>query len=680
MKTSNWVVTEGSTVEDAVKTALDSLQATEDEVEVVVEEPPRKGLFGLWQWRARVRVRRVEQSPLGADSEVSMDERAAHSRIEEKEPVQDATITVQRGKVHVTAPEGRAGDPVIRPGKHTRVWVNDQLVEDLQMVTAQDTIRVEAVDKPPETIVNVQISEDQFTADISVVVRPGVRYRLVDAPPAGDVTVTAEPDGVLPPRDLTVADLEAALAEHGVVYGISTEALEQVIKQIELDPAEAEKPVSVAFGIPMEPAVDEQVELLFEPAAQVRTVLEDHRADLLGLYKLSSVQAGDVLGIKQPGSKGKPGRTVTGKEVPVSEPREAQLTAGEGVAWDNAGQRLLATRGGRPTKIRNAIAVHPQHSVRGDVDPTTGHIEFDGDVVVTGNVSDSMRVISKGTVSVGNSVSNALVEADESVTVGRGIVKSKVVAGARYSRLFQVMGFLQPLAQDLRNLIKAVEQLKSDPRSGTIGFQHVTDGSLVKRLLDDKFSGVVQRIRELQELILGSDAERMDKELVQFASTLHSRLVGLGPLSLSDLSELGELQQQTEVYVADFKEQQTAAFDVVTDFVDNSEVVAGGRIIFQGGGCSYSRLWAGTGVVMDSGIFRGTTITVNSGDVTVKEAGSRAAAPARIEIVTEGLFRAGIVHPGVVVTIGNRRHAFRNEERDVRVRLVDGELQVRTGG
>ncbi|MFS8581791.1 MAG: hypothetical protein FWJ61_03005, partial [Limnochordales bacterium] len=82
----------------------------------------------------------------------------------------------------------------------------------------------------------------------------------------------------------------------------------------------------------------------------------------------------------------------------------------------------------------------------------------------------------------------------------------------------------------------------------------------------------------------------------------------------------------------------------------------------------------------EAGVFRGSTLTVHAGNVAIREAGSRAGAPARIEIVTEGVFRAGLVHPGVTVTIGSRSHTFRTETSDVRVRLVDGELRVLSAG
>lgn len=687
MNTQQSVVTEGRTVEDAVRAALDLLQAAEHEVEVHVEAHPRGGVLGLGRRKARVRVHRVAASPSEDALEEALAEQAALAEqvaaddvpVHEEPSGPIATVSVQGGEVRVNAPEDRPGDPIIRPGEHARVWINDQLATGPQAVTEQDVIRVAPVETAPETIIMVQISEDQFTASISVSLHPGIRYRLIDLPPSPNVTVRAERDEVLPPTIPTVADLESALAERGVVFGISTEALTQIVQQLEQDAMRAQQPVPVAFGVPTKPTVDERIELLFDPSDRVRTELEDHQADLLGLYKLSSVSAGAELGVKHPGTKGTPGRTVTGQEVPVNEPRPTPIKVGDGVAWDDDGKTLIATRGGRPTMARNVISIHSQHTVRGDVDPSTGHIEFDGDVVIGGNVSDSMRVISKGAVSVGNSVSTAVVEADESVTVGRGIVKSKVVAGARYAQLFRPMAFLQPLAQDLRHLVQAITQVTLDPRSGTGDFQRVTVGSLVRRLLDGKFSDVERRIRELRELIQNAGEDRPDNELIDFVDALHKGLVGLGPHSLKDLSDLAHLQERTAAYVDEFNELQTAAFDVTTGFIDNSEVMAGGQIVCRSGGTSYSRLWAGTGVVMDSGVFRGTSITVNNGNVTVKEAGSRTATPAHIEIVHNGEFRARIVHPGVVVTISNQRHTFRHQELNVRVRLVDGELHVRTG-
>lgn len=124
---------------------------------------------------------------------------------------------------------------------------------------------------------------------------------------------------------------------------------------------------------------------------------------------------------------------------------------------------------------------------------------------------------------------------------------------------------------------------------------------------------------------------------------------------------------------------QGDACDVITRHVHNSEVRASGNIVVQGGGCFYSRLWAGRGVAMQTGAFRGELATVHEGEVALSEVGSRLGAEVHIYITTDGVFRAQKVHPGVKVTIDNRTFAFQTEAQDVQVRLVDGELRVDRG-
>lgn len=672
------VITEGSAVPSAIQEALDMLRAREQEVEIVVEQQPRKGFFGLGRRNARVRVRRVEQKSPEGDLEAIVDELVSGESAGKDARMQDGMLTIQAGQIRVTAPVGKGRHPVIRPGNHTRVWINNRLVDRLSVVTPDDAIRVETVDKPPQTDVQAEISADKFTAYISVFIRPGIRYRLADQTAADDVTVTAVREAEIPPYIPTIDDLKTALTEKGIVYGVSTDALEQVIHQIETAPENLNNPMPIAFGVPVEPTVDEQAELLFDPVPRSRTEIGEGQVDLLGLYRLSTVQPGELLAIIHPGRQGRPGRTVTGQVVPVTEPRPAKLKAGDGVAWHVDQQRLLATRGGRPSLVRDTVSTHPKHTEFGDIDAQTGHIDFDGDVEVMGHVSDSMKVVAGGSIFVQDSVSNARVEAEEGVVIGRSITKSTVIAGSQGSRLIELLAVLRPLTHDLGPLVKAVQQVKTHPRLRAPAARQLTDGRLIKLLLEKKFTDVEGRVRELVHLTHSRRADWLDNEFVEFATTLHRRMVGFGPISMNDLTELVELQAKCQAYTEAFSETQEhgLTFDVATRHIHNADVWASGQIIFHHGGCYYSRLYAGHGVTMDSGVFRGDSITVNSGNVTLDEVGSPLGAEVRIDILADGQFRARKIYPGVVVTIDNQTHKFDTQAQNVRIQLAKGKLQV----
>lgn len=680
----HWITTYGSTVEEAVDEALKQLKASKDEVEIVVEEQPRDGFLGLWRLQARVRVRRLPQEAIALAEDSTAEETASEPEKEAPAmPSRPGTIIVQDGQVYVNPSTDEDEQLMIRPGEHVEVFVNGELLDGPQVVGADDVIEIRAVDTPPETTIDVHIAEDEYTASISVIARQGFRYKIVNSPPGKSVTVRAEPSETLPPVPPTVEQLEAALSKAGVVYGISREALEALVQEFIENPSAATEPKPVAFGKPDKPTLDERVELYFDPAARVRSEIEtdDNRADLLGLFKLSSVSKGEQLAVVLPGKKGEPGYTVTGREVPVTDPRPVQLNVGAGAELLADGRTVVATRGGRPTYVRNTISVHPQHTVKGDVDPETGHVEFDGDVVVKGNVSDSMRVVSKGTVSIGVGIASGFVEAWEGIAVGRGIVRSTVIAGARYTRLFQLIGYLQPLAKDLSEIVQAARGFRSNPESVPAAFRGTRDGAFVRWLLDGTYRDVPKRVQALHNLVYGDDPHRLDQgpfdaDVLELVDSLHELLVGLGPLSIDSIEQLANLELKLAVLVREFEDQPKELFDVTADFIHNSTVLAAGRIVVRSGGCAYSRLWSGTGVSIEAGVFRGSTVTVNTGDIVVKEAGSRSAAPTRLEIVDRGVIKASLIHPGVTVAIGNRSHTFRREALDVRVRLVDGELQI----
>ncbi|HEY8498652.1 MAG TPA: hypothetical protein VIK90_05335, partial [Limnochordales bacterium] len=81
--------------------------------------------------------------------------------------------------------------------------------------------------------------------------------------------------------------------------------------------------------------------------------------------------------------------------------------------------------------------------------------------------------------------------------------------------------------------------------------------------------------------------------------------------------------------------------------------------------------------VMESGVFRGDESVVQAGRIVLDEVGSPSGAKVWIAIVETGEVLARLVHPGVTVSIGGRRHDFLAQARFVRVRSTEsGPLEV----
>lgn len=294
-----------------------------------------------------------------------------------------------------TPPEGGGRLPVIRPGPHATVFLNGEPVHDPRVVRASDRVEVRPVDDAPSAEPEVEITEAGLKAILSVRRKLGWRYAVADCEPAPELTVRAIPQEPISPPLLTHEQVLAALERAGVVYGVDEAALETCCTLQDVGP------VVVATGDPPQLPVHARVELYFPNDPLVRReAWEDDRVDLLGLFQVPSVRPGELLAEKIPPQEGRPGRTVTGQEIPVPPARDLALHAGPGALVDESGLRVYAARGGRPCFSGGIVRVLPQYVVAGSVDANTGHVEFDGDVVVQGDVGESMRVAAAGKVTV----------------------------------------------------------------------------------------------------------------------------------------------------------------------------------------------------------------------------------------------------------------------------------------
>jgi hypothetical protein len=113
--------------------------------------------------------------------------------------------------------------------------------------------------------------------------------------------------------------------------------------------------------------------------------------------------------------------------------------AGQNVRVSDDGDALIATAGGLPSRLGERVAVMPIYSVQGDVDFTTGNLDFEGNIMVTGGVRPGFRLRASGGIQIGGTVEAAHVEAGGDVTVNSGIVghgKAVIRAGGAITARF----------------------------------------------------------------------------------------------------------------------------------------------------------------------------------------------------------------------------------------------------
>ncbi|MGB1301670.1 MAG: DUF342 domain-containing protein, partial [Pseudoalteromonas tetraodonis] len=127
---------------------------------------------------------------------------------------------------------------------------------------------------------------------------------------------------------------------------------------------------------------------------------EDGSVDMRDFGKLASVKPGELLIQQQPATPGQEGFTVLGDVLPAKPGQVHTLIAGEGTEISkNNPMELLSTIAGVPVEINNGMRVDDIFTVN-DVSVKTGHIDFEGSVIVSKNVEPGMRINATGDITV----------------------------------------------------------------------------------------------------------------------------------------------------------------------------------------------------------------------------------------------------------------------------------------
>jgi len=274
----------------------------------------------------------------------------------------------------------------------------EKVEEDLQRIIQENTEnRLFIAERKPELDRDAEVEIN--------VAKDGLKAQLDYSPPIGGEYLSGE-------------KLEEKLEAAGIVFGIIEEKFEEIIKsKVPL------KGVVIAQGSPSVPGEDGYLEFHFKNKndGSRGKVREDGSVDFFNLDLIHNVKKGEPLVTVKPPTPGKPGKKVTGEEIRPSEPKEAKIPAGKNIEPDDEGKTLLAGIDGQAVQDRNGkVSVLPVHHVHGDVDLSTGNINFLGTVIVDGNVTEGFRVEAKGDIEVNGNVSAATLKSGGSVKISKG--------------------------------------------------------------------------------------------------------------------------------------------------------------------------------------------------------------------------------------------------------------------
>ncbi len=236
---------------------------------------------------------------------------------------------------------------------------------------------------------------------------------------------------------MTVEQLKAAMAEASVTYGILNEALPKIIEKHEFN-----KAYLVARGKLPTNGIDGKIDYFVDvkPKDRKPKVLENGSVDFRSLNLIELVKMGQKLATVKPPILGEDGVSVKGEPIPFKPGKAAPpLVKGKLVSFTEDGKTLVADTSGQVLVQGNKLEVSPILEIPGDIDNNTGHVKFNGSIVIRGNVRSGFTVEAEGDVDITGVVEGAIIRAGSNVLLTSGIQgadKAEIYAGGDITTKF----------------------------------------------------------------------------------------------------------------------------------------------------------------------------------------------------------------------------------------------------
>lgn len=215
---------------------------------------------------------------------------------------------------------------------------------------------------------------------------------------------------------LTAQEIIKDLQHQGIVYGIKPEAINDLIKDREYFTK-----YEIVAGTPPTESVDGYITYNFEAEKKPKPkVKEDGSVDFHDLDVLNHVKAGDSVATLTPEIQGTAGTDVFGKSIAPRRAKKVVFKYGKHLAPSEDGRNLITEVSGHVSLEGGKIFVSNVLELV-NVDASTGDIDYDGNVVVTGDVQAGFSIKASGDIEVRGIVEGAVVEAGGNLTLVRGV-------------------------------------------------------------------------------------------------------------------------------------------------------------------------------------------------------------------------------------------------------------------
>lgn len=221
-----------------------------------------------------------------------------------------------------------------------------------------------------------------------------------------------------PEGKYTKQELMKLLEAHGVIAGLNTSNLAAMANKGVYD-----REICVAKKVAPIEGKDGYYEYAFESNARREPkIREDGTVDYASMNLIQSVKAGGLLARYHAAKMGEDGKDVCGNVIPTTIPKDLPELTGKGIEKSPDDPNVyIASVEGKIDFEDGKLKISNIFRINGDVDRVSGDVDFDGDLIVGGNVAAGSVIRCSGTLTVEGTIESATLYAGSDIVLQRGI-------------------------------------------------------------------------------------------------------------------------------------------------------------------------------------------------------------------------------------------------------------------
>lgn len=216
---------------------------------------------------------------------------------------------------------------------------------------------------------------------------------------------------------LTKEEIVRTLINNGVKYGIDEEKVDELLKDKHYC-----TDYILAKGTPAIQGSDAQITYHFNTDLNRKPKRnEDGTVDFHKLDIICKCMKDQLLASLIPADPGKEGMDAYGNIIRPSKVSRKSLRHGNKAYLSDDGLKMFSLVDGHVALIDGRVFVSDTYEISGNVDASTGDVDYDGNVFIRGSVLTGYSVYAHGDIEISGAVEGAYIEAGGQIILRRGM-------------------------------------------------------------------------------------------------------------------------------------------------------------------------------------------------------------------------------------------------------------------